>query len=624
MGEIQILEKDKINWLRKLSNNIRKTLINEANRNLSKDASAVFSGILLGDKSEISDEINEYFREGNMAHILAVSGAHVSYIMLALNIAFGKIQKRLYLISTIILLLFFIILTGCSPSVVRACIMAIIAIIAKLIHRKSDIYTNLGLSAFVILLINPYTILNIGFELTYLGTIGIVLLSKRITAFWEERFVNNEHKHSKLRLKNVIQDKLKKSIINLIIISVSVQILIAPIILINFNTISYNFLISGVISTPIFAGIMIVGILCLLVPFLRKLCFPILEILINSLIFISKFISNLPFAKIILPTPNLVWITAYYIVCIAIILSKNKTVLRVINNKFSVRKLLKKLIAILLTICITFECFQNIRPRELQIYFIDVGQGDSTLIVTPKNKTILIDGGGSVDYDIGKNILVPYLLDRGISSIDYMMISHFDNDHCGGLKYAIKTLKVKNILISKQSEISEEYMEIIQLAKEKNIHIIRVKQGDLVVIEKDINLKILYPSEQLEFDDLNNNSVVAKLVYKNFSMLFTGDIGVEAEDRLLQIYSAKTLKSTVLKVGHHGSKTSSGENFINTVNPTIALIGVGKDNNFGHPNGEVINRLNECGAKIYRTDENGEVSIFINKKGRIKLNKFIE
>ena len=190
VGKIKILEKGKINCISKFANNIKNRIITESNKNLSNDASSVFLGILLGEKSQITDEINTYFREGNMAHILAVSGAHVSYIILTISIIFKQTGKIFYLIITTIILMFFIILTGFSPSVVRACIMAILTIISKLIHRKSDIYNNLSLSSLIILLYNPYIILNIGFQLTYLGTLGIILLSDKILTFVNKKLPN--------------------------------------------------------------------------------------------------------------------------------------------------------------------------------------------------------------------------------------------------------------------------------------------------------------------------------------------------------------------------------------------------------------------------------------------------
>lgn len=643
-SDIYVIEKEKVDFISKVTNSIKSKLISDVNDNLSADAGAIFLGIILGEKSQITDEISTYFREGNMAHILAVSGAHVSYILLTISILLGKFNKKIYLICTIIALSFFMVLTNFSPSVVRACTMAIISLTGKLLHKRSDIYNNLGISALIILLYNPFTIFNIGFQLTYLGTLGIILFNKKVQSImpsglkeyhvgvgeqWHIEAVthirSNSHNISTTRPYNYICRKFKSFIINLVLISLSVQILIAPIILINFNTLSYNFFISSIIATPIFAVIMVVGIFTLMLGPVKNFCFPILQILLDSLIFISKFISNLPFSKITLPTPSIVWVISYYIIFSVILFSKTRIVLRVVKSKDKITNILKKLIIMLLIICITVTFVQKFSNRDLRIFFIDVAQGDSSLIITPKNKVILIDGGGysNEDYDVGKNVVVPYLLDRGISSIDYIMVSHFDNDHVGGLMYVIKTLKVKNVLISKQSKESNEYKEFIEIAKERNIRVITVKQGDVIKIENDISFFILYPTTKLEFNDLNNNSIVAKLVYKNFSILFTGDIEKEAENSILQKYNKDTLGSTVLKVAHHGSKTSTTENFINLVNPRIALIGVGKNNNFGHPNEAILSRIEKLGAKICRTDKCGEISIRVNRQGKIWIDNML-
>lgn len=599
----QVLDTQKINFISSLANRIKKSIVEVTSKNLSKNVNSVFLGILLGEKSQISDEINSYFKQGSMAHILAVSGAHVSYIMLALSIIFGKINKKIYLIISIIILTFFMVLTDFAPSVVRACTMATIALIAKLIHTKSDIYINLNLSALVILLNNPYTLFNIGFQLTYLGTVGIILVGSKI--------LKKDKNYNGVKPINSLKSKIKKFISNSIAISFSVQVLIFPIILLNFNTVSYNFLISGTIATPIFALIMLIGIFFIIfVPF-RDFCFPLIEILVNFLIFISKSLSKLPFSTFFLATPNIIYVITYYAVLFSTLILKSKLGYRIIKSRKKVNILLKKIIVLALIICVTTKIINIAKDKNLKIFFIDVGQGDSCVIVTPKNNVIVIDGGGSSDpnFDVGKNTVVPYLLDRGITKVDYLMVSHFDNDHCGGLMYVIKTLNIKNLLISKQSKKTKEYENLINLVNTKNINIIVVKKGDTVNIEKEINFKILYPTSNLKFDDLNNNSIVAKLMYKNFSILFTGDIEKQAEQAILKLYNSKTLKSTVLKVAHHGSKTSSTEEFLKTVNPKIALIGVGKDNNFGHPNGDVLKRLENINTKIYRTDINGEISI---------------
>lgn len=198
--------------------------------------------------------------------------------------------------------------------------------------------------------------------------------------------------------------------------------------------------------------------------------------------------------------------------------------------------------------------------------------GDSTLIVTPKGNKILIDGG-----EPEQNILVPYLLARKIKTIDYVIVSHFDSDHSGGVREVIEKLNVKKLIISKQVEKSDECSQILKMAKLRKTKIIFVEAGHALNIEKNITFKIFWPEaeNQIIENPLNNNSIVAKLIYGKVQMLFTGDIEQIAEQKIVEKYGGN-LKSTILKVAHHGSKTSSIEDFINAVQPKIALIGVRK------------------------------------------------
>lgn len=193
-----------------------------------------------------------------------------------------------------------------------------------------------------------------------------------------------------------------------------------------------------------------------------------------------------------------------------------------------------------------------------------------------------------------------------------------------GLLTIMKELKVKKVIISKQKEDSANFQEFLKIVKDKGIKVQLVKASDRVNFESNLYMDILWPTEKLEIEEnaLNNNSIVAKLVYKNFSMLFTGDIEEIAEREIVKKYNSGILKSTVLKVAHHGSKTSSIQEFLEVVKPKYALIGVGKNNNFGHPSNFVIQSLNDLNCKIFRTDENGEVSIKVNKKG-INIKKHI-
>jgi len=201
------------------------------------------------------------------------------------------------------------------------------------------------------------------------------------------------------------------------------------------------------------------------------------------------------------------------------------------------------------------------------------------------------------------------------------MISHFDSDHSGKAVEIIEKLKVKNIIISKQAEKSAQFEDTIKAAKENNVNIIIVEAGDIVKVDKEIYFQILWPTTEQTITEnaLNNNSIVAKFVYRDFSILFTGDIEETAEKAILQEYKeSNILKSTTLKIAHHGSNTSSTKEFIEKVKPQISVIGVGKNNKFGHPNEDIVERLKAYGSMVYRTDLHGEITIEITKKGKIK------
>ena len=197
---------------------------------------------------------------------------------------------------------------------------------------------------------------------------------------------------------------------------------------------------------------------------------------------------------------------------------------------------------------------------------------------------------------MGKNILLPYLLDKRTKTIDYIFISHFDVDHCNGFIEVIKNLKVKNIVITKQAYLSEEYEDIMNLVNQKKINVLTCKVGDIIKIDNHTNMEILYANNKR--GDLNNGSMVCKFTSKNFSILFTGDIEKETEMDIVKIYiNTNKLKSNVLKVAHHGSKTSSTQEFLNLVKPEMALIGVGQNNTFGHPNENVLERIENLRCK---------------------------
>lgn len=577
--ESKIINKNQLSPILISINNIKEKMIDNANRNMPKRTANLLLGILIGERDNIQEDIIESFRTANLSHILAVSGAHTSYIILGITylISKSKTPKRIGYIITIINLLIFIIITGASYSVVRACIMAIVVIGAKICYRKENFFTSICISLIIILIQNPFAINDIGLKLSFMGTAGIVIFNKSITNFF-------------------IKLKIKQKIAEALSVTFSAQLMIMPITILNFNTISLTFFISNILASPLLGIIIIFGFISIFISSIlnpiSKVLFLILHIFLELLILVSKVTEKIPGSSILVKTPNILFAIVYYILILFFnyffVIKQNPTrrfhkkIIKIITIK-NIKNAFKVIAVVFLIMLLLTRIVRIINPT-LKIYFIDVGQGDSTLIVTPKNKKILIDGGE------GKtNVLFQYLLDRRINKIDYIIISHFDSDHCNGLIEIIEKMRVENIVMSKQSKESEEYKKILEIIKQKNIKVSSVKAEDKIIIEKNLYTKILNPAEKFEFQDLNNNAIVAKLVYKDFSMLFTGDIE-KAEENLAKKYKNE-LKSTILKVAHHGSKTSTSEEFLKYVEPQIALIGVGENNKFGHPNQITIEKL---------------------------------
>ena len=598
----KIVEKNNLNYFLILSNRIRVFIINKSNSLLPKETSALLNGILLGDKSGIEENIIENFKESNLSHLLAVSGAHTGYIIIGITFLLNKsrFSKRWIYKLTIFSLSLYMFITNFAVSVVRACLTSIFVLVANLFYRKADLTNTISLSLLIILLVTPFSINEIGLQLSYLGTIGIVLLSKNIENI-------------------LIKIKLNKFFAKLLSVCFSAQCLIMPIMALKFNKISLTFFISNILASSLLGINIILGFITIFISSISINIGSMLAILLNfslkALIVIAEFSAKIPLNSILVKTPYIITIIFLYIVILGLNYIYSNGKLSLFQKRFFVlikNKNFQKVLVVVILLIFLSNLYTHI-SQDLKIHFIDVGQGDSCLIITPNNKKILIDGGeGKTD------VLLSYLLDRRIKTIDYIIISHFDSDHCNGLIDIIKSLKVKNIMLAGQAYFSDEYINIANIINSKQINVTFVKQGDSFNISKDVKLDILYPQQELEYKDLNNNSIMAKLTYNSFSILFTGDVE-KAEDNILNSYRDVDLKSTVLKLAHHGSKTSSSKEFLEAVKPKIALIGVGENNKFGHPSPEVLQRLNDINCKIYRTDKMGEITIYVNGRGKIKI-----
>lgn len=399
-------------WLKDFSIKLKENL----SKLLNEKELGIVKGVVLGDTSDLDEDIKENFTNSSLSHMLAVSGAHVSYVIMTVSLIFQSknFGKKTTKIITMLVLIIFMIITNMSPSVTRAVISMIINIFAGLIYKRPDTINALAISIIFTLILNPFSLFNIGLQLSYAGTIGIICFSKLIEA----------------KPKN----KIKKYIYDSIIVSTSANLVSFPLMAYYFNTISLNFIISNLVVSPVLGLIIILGIITLLTSTisinLAKIVANLLKISVNLIIKMTEIISNLPIKNILVVTPSIILIAIFYIFLFYARFNFEK-----------IKKNWKKFISITICFCLVVNLIK-LEPKNFTIYFVDVGQGDCTLIVTKENKKILIDGGGNSNTDVGKNILVPYLLDRGILKLDYIIISHFDFDHVR--RHFICTRKTKS------------------------------------------------------------------------------------------------------------------------------------------------------------------------------------
>lgn len=630
LEEYEIISNNKVDAFSNMLHSVQNSIKNNMSTILDKEEAALCIGILIGDRENISDTTEDNFKKSNLTHMLAVSGSHITYIITALAIVLSKAGAKFSKIITIIILIIFMALTGFTSSVIRACIMGILVLLSSLFYRKTDTINNLGISSLILLVCNPYAIFDIGFLLSYGGTIGIVLLGDIITDVMYKalmKITRGKLNFVESNKENRFINKTIKYIITSFSITISANLIIIPIMAYSFSTVSITFWISNILAAPIMEIVTIFGFL---VYFISVVFMPLaqfmgllLNILVNLLLKIAQYSSLIPGSSIYIKTPYIIECLIYYLILFSIVkhrdrlksaiegllfftkwrqikkVSQDRTQFK--NWKKVIIEWKKKILAIGIIIVVLFTTVIFIRPKTLHLYFVDVGQGDCTLIKTPTNKSILIDGGGSEfgNFDVGESILLPYLLDRRITTIDYMFISHMDSDHIGGLFAVMENLKVKNIIISKQGKESQNLIKFQEVVKDKKINVIVVKKGDNIIIDNYTYFEILFPEGNLIDENiLNNNSIVTMLHSLGLKILFTGDIEKIAEERLCELYiDTNKLNADILKVAHHGSKTSSIAKFLELVTPKVALIGVGENNNFGHPNEEVLERISDLRCK---------------------------
>ena len=324
---------------------------------------------------------------------------------------------------------------------------------------------------------------------------------------------------------------------------------------------------------------------------------------------IARLFTNIPYYSIRVPTPSLLTVFIIYPLLLGILNFKRNKWIKV------------GIVSISLFLILTYGIFnlQFSISNSLKVTFIDVGQAECSLIQFPNGKNMLIDGGRLMDdFDAGGSIVAPYLWDIGVTKIDYVIGSHPDSDHVGGLLFILNEMPVRNYFDNGQESIDLIHVKLREIAREKNIPYMALHSGDKIEIDDKVKVEILHPTREIsnlksQISNLkerghdNNFSIVMKITYGNFSVLFTGDIEKEVEE--FMIGQGADLKSIILKAPHHGSSSSSTEEFIKAVNPEVAVFSVGYNNPFRHPNKKVLSRYKEARIKIYRTDMDGLIEI---------------
>ena len=512
---------------------------------------------ILGDKRQIDSTIYDIYRKNGIAHLFAISGMHIALLIKILDTLLRRINgvKRTIIIITILLIYSFI--TSFASSINRAVLFYILLNIKRILNLKISNIKLLFICAMFLIIINPFIVYDIGFQYSFIITGGILLNKKYIKVNY---------------LKKIF-------ILSIISFVYSLPLTININYEINVLSIIYNIIFVPFVALFLYPF----TVICFILPFLSPLLsfLIILFELLNELISINSLL--------IVPKMSIVIIIFYYLILILNI------------------KIKKKLIGIILILFINILIFKL--DNNYYITYLDVGQGDSIFLTTPYKKgTVLIDAGGITSfsnntYQISNNY-IKYFKSIGVSKINYLIITHGDYDHMGEAINLVNNFKVEKVIFN-CGEFNDLESELIKVLDKKKIPYYSC------IKELNIDDNKLYFLQTKEYDNENDNSNVIYTEIDGYKFMFMGDAGIEKEKDILEKYNISNID--LLKIGHHGSKTSSSRDFINEINPKYSIISVGKNNRYGHPNKEVLDNLEN--SKIFRTDQDGSIMI------KIKNNK---
>lgn len=583
-------------WINSYSYNSQK-LIKEV---LPPDEAAILLGMLLGiiegiDSSEYSD-----YQKTGVVHIFSVSGLHVGFLLLlcAWACSLLGLSRKMRVISGIILLLIYATLVGWPVPVIRSVIMGSIGLIAFYSGRDNRMLNSLGLAGIVILLINPHSLLQITFQLSFAAAWGLVYLFPLL--------------RTKLNYSSRWGD--------LLLVPVCAQLAVLPLTAYHFHLFSPLALLANIPITYLSGGAVILGFLSLLtgglLPGLSAIFLYPAGLCIDLIRVVNELVVNIPGSYLRVVAPGVALIVLYYAGLLLLIYAYTATGTATGNKRSSsVRAAGLIMIAVFVTvICLPGSVYNR---GKLEVTFIDVGQGDSILIKTPRGKFILVDGGGSDFSDPGTRKVLPYLYYRGVRELYLAINTHPDTDHLQGLESVLQEIPARYIAIPETMVEAEEYRNLRKIANAGKMPIIPLTGGETVYTGEKMNIRVLHPQKKVKsLDNANEESLVLDIRYDSFSTLLTGDIGLKSMEELIK---KKQLKpGTVLKIPHHGSKYSLLPSFYEESNPQWAVISVGENNLFGHPHPLILEALEKQHIKVIRTDIDGAIT-FCSDGKRVRL-----
>lgn len=648
---------------------------------LSEDDAGVLKAMLLGDKKSMTQSVKGLYRRNGIAHIIAVSGLHITLWGMGLC----RLLKRFYIplpIANFLSFLFVVLygmMTGSQASAVRSILMFSLSLLAPVVRRTYDMMTATSLSAAVLLFINPLYVYHSGFLLSFAAVAGIALLLPCLSDIYTKDDLIRRMIIEAPSRKSRIKKKVKRFFSSSLSVSLSVTLATLPIQLYFFYTVPVYSVILNLFITPLVGSLMMLGmggavLGCLLfqIPEIGKALLYPCHLILAFYERLCRLFDLFPAAHPVIAKPTIWRIVLYYAVLAGILFFAGRLVkkrrpsyitysdrtgdhdgknnnrqrhtpagTRAITGMTGIGKIqitaAGLLILNMILICVS--------PRFCtKITMLDVGQGDCFVIEEAGGKTVLVDGGSSSVSEVGKYRIAPFLKSHGIARLDYVFLSHADADHTNGVLEILQNgdsdgITISCLVLTKCADESEKYHDIEAACKNKGVKVAYIAEGDYLKCG-NLCFSCLYPgkinkdyaadndkknTEYVSAQDENDNSMVLLMEYKDFKMLFTGDFSSKTEPYLsLTDADGNEIKHIdILKTAHHGSRFSTSEEFLEDLSPTAALISAGKENSYGHPHKETLKRLNEAGAQIFRTDESGQITVRIKKKA-FKVQKYLK